>query len=296
MIMHILKSNAMERCLPAILSGMLLAACSVDEPPREQLSVSIEPLNFLTRQIAGDDFEINVLVPPAASPETYEPTPAQMKRVANSAAYVEIGLLDFEHKLERSIRENMPGVRIVRTADSVPVLTGEHGHGHDGHGTDPHIWTSPRNLRVMAATLLSQLESMYPDSTRYRENYERFANRMDSLDHALQAIFADGPRTFVIYHPALSYMARDYGLTQLAIEDEGKEPSGNHVRTLVDEARNARISRILYQRQFSRSTVEALASELKAETVAIDPLGYDIPSNLLFIAHSIAHDQTDRTQ
>ena len=234
MIMHILKSNAMERCLPAILSGMLLAACSVAEPPREQLSVSIEPLNFLTRQIAGDDFEINVLVPPAASPETYEPTPAQMKRVANSAAYVEIGLLDFEHKLERSIRENMPGVRIVRTADSVPVLTGEHGHGHDGHGTDPHIWTSPRNLRVMAATLLSQLESMYPDSTRYRENYERFANRMDSLDHALQAIFADGPRTFVIYHPALSYMARDYGLTQLAIEDEGKEPSGNHVRTLVD--------------------------------------------------------------
>lgn len=98
MIMHILKSNAMEkRCLPAILSGMLLAACSVAEPPREQLSVSIEPLNFLTRQIAGDDFEINVLVPPAASPETYEPTPAQMKRVANSAAYVEIGLLDFEH-------------------------------------------------------------------------------------------------------------------------------------------------------------------------------------------------------
>ena len=221
MIMHILKSNAMKRCLPAILSGMLLAACSVAEPPREQLSVSIEPLNFLTRQIAGDDFEINVLVPPAASPETYEPTPAQMKRVANSAAYVEIGLLDFEHNLERSIRENMSGVRIVRTADSVPVLTGGHGHGHDGHGTDPHIWTSPRNLRVMAATLLSQLESMYPDSTRYRENYERFANRMDSLDHALQAIFADGPRTFVIYHPALSYMARDYGLTQLAIEAEG---------------------------------------------------------------------------
>lgn len=219
-----------------------------------------------------------------------------MKRVANSAAYIEIGLLDFEHNLERSIRENMSGVRIVRTADSVPVLTGEHGHGHDGHGTDPHIWTSPRNLRVMAATLLSQLESMYPDSTRYRENYERFANRMDSLDHALQAIFADGPGTFVIYHPALSYMARDYGLTQLAIEDEGKEPSGNHVRTLVDKARNARISRILYQRQFSRSTVEALASELKAETVSIDPLGYDIPSNLLFIAHSIAHDQTDRTQ
>lgn len=109
MIMHILKSNAMERCLPAILSGMLLAACSVAEPPREQLSVSIEPLSFLVRQITGDDFEINVLVPPAASPETYEPTPAQMKRVANSAAYVEIGLLDFEHKLERSIRENMPG-------------------------------------------------------------------------------------------------------------------------------------------------------------------------------------------
>ena len=288
MTIHILRSNATGKYLSAVLSVMLLAACTVAEPPRERLSVSIEPLSFLVHQITGDDFEINVLVPPATSPETYEPTPAQMKRVANSAAYVEIGLLDFEHKLERSIRENMPGVRIVRTADGVPVLTGEHGHGRGGHGTDPHIWTSPRNLRVMAATLLSQLESMYPDSTRYRENYERFANRMDSLDHALQAIFAGGSRTFVIYHPALSYLARDYGLTQLAIEDEGKEPSGNHIRTLVGEARSARIDRILYQRQFSRSTVEALAAELSAETVAIDPLGYDIPSNLLFIAHSIA--------
>ena len=288
MTIHILRSNATGKYLSAVLSVMLLAACTVAEPPRERLSGSIEPLSFLVHQITGDDFEINVLVPPAASPETYEPTPAQMKRAANSAAYVEIGLLDFEQKLERSIRENMPGVRIVRTADDVPVLTGEHGHGHGGHGTDPHIWTSPRNLRVMAATLLSQLESMYPDSTRYRENYERFANRMDSLDHALQAIFAGGSRTFVIYHPALSYLARDYGLTQLAIEDEGKEPSGNYIRTLVGEARSARTDRILYQRQFSRSTVEALAAELSAETVAIDPLGYDIPSNLLFIAHSIA--------
>ena len=89
-----------------------------DNAPQKGITVSIEPLRYVTEQIAGNDFDIRVLVPPGSSPETYEPTPEQMKQVANSLAYIDIGLIDFERNLENAIRENMPSVRV-----SIPQKT-----------------------------------------------------------------------------------------------------------------------------------------------------------------------------
>ena len=74
---------------------------------------------------------------------------------------------------------------------------------------------------------------------RDRDNYHRFISRLDSLDSQLTALFV--PHThhaFIIYHPALTYLARDYGLQQIALENEGKEPSAEHMRRIIDTARN----------------------------------------------------------
>ena len=95
-----------------------------DNAPQKGITVSIEPLRYVTEQIAGNDFDIRVLVPPGSSPETYEPTPEQMKQVANSLAYIDIGLIDFERNLENAIRENMPSVRVINTSEHVPLLAG----------------------------------------------------------------------------------------------------------------------------------------------------------------------------
>lgn len=279
-----------------LLIGLLTACTSSTSHQEPTLSVSIEPLKYLTEQIVGNDFAINALVPQGASPETYEPTPSQMRQVANSELYINVGLIDFEANLTKAIRENMPKVGIVRLADGVPLIEGDCHHEHKGiaghthhHGVDPHIWSSPKNLKIMAATLYEALADRYPDSVKYKANYQRLTQRLDSLDQALQGIFAGKQTHFMIYHPALTYLARDYGLTQISLESDGKEPSADHIRRLIDSARRWRIPHILYQQQFSRNTVDALSRELGIEAVPIDPLGYDIEKNLLGISRLIAN-------
>ena len=129
----------------------------------------------------------------------------------------------------------------------------------------------------------------YPDSARYKDNYHRFISRLDSLDSQLTALF--GPHThhaFIIYHPALTYLARDYGLQQIALENEGKEPSAEHMRRIIDTARNLNLTKLFYQRQFSKSTVDALARELNIPAVPIDPLAPDVINNTLEISKLIA--------
>lgn len=279
----------------AILFCTCLASCDRNTTEASRtLSVSIEPLRYLAEQITGNDFEINVLVPPGSSPETFEPSPTQMRELARSEAYIAIGLIDFEHRLESAVGSNMPDVEIISVSENLPLLEGECHHDTDAgdihrHGHDPHIWTSPSRLKTMARTILDRLSAGNPDSARYRENYARFALRMDSLDRTIRSILSEGKTTsFLIFHPALGYFADDYGLTQIAMENEGKEPSAEHLRRLIDTVRRSGIDKILYQRQFSRNTVDALAAELGLEAVAVDPLGYDIPANLLQIANLIA--------
>ena len=131
-----------------IISLLFLStACHQQEQKTETISVSIDPLRYVTEQIVGNDFQIQVLVPPGSSPETYEPTSAQMLQTARSKAFIDIGLLDFEIKLEQAIRDNMPQVTLIKSSERVPLLAGACGHTHadqdQTHGTDPHIWLSP---------------------------------------------------------------------------------------------------------------------------------------------------------
>ena len=292
------KITIMRRRISVLSTFICLILISCQQNDRQtvsrMLSVSIEPLRYLTEQITDNDFEINVLVPPGSGPETYEPTPSQMRQLARSEAYIAIGLIDFEKNLETAIRSNMPEVEIIAVSENVPLLAGECNHAEEshpphGHGYDPHIWTSPSRLKTMARTVLDHLSVGNPDSVRYERNYERFSARMDSLDSVLDSIVSGGKTAgFLIFHPALGYFADDYGLRQIALENEGKEPSAEHLRSLIDSARQAGIDKVLYQKQFSRNTVNALAAELGIEAVAVDPLGYDIPGNLLQIANLIA--------
>ena len=266
---------------------ILLTACGgKSQNTKPVISVSIEPLKYLTERIVGDDFEINVLVPSGASPETYEPTASQMVKVANSKAYINIGLIDFERNLYGNIKANNPEVNIINLDKGVSlILEGhdDHAHGTGGHshGIDPHIWSSPQCVRKMVNTLYFSLVQMYPDSVKYANNYNLLMIDLNLLEYDLDRIFSeeDVKKTFIIYHPALSYLARDYGLTQIAVEDEGKEPSASHIRDVIDIARRENITKIFYQKQFSRSTVEAISKELGIEAVEIDPLAWNILDN-----------------
>ena len=256
-------------------------------------TVSIDPLRFITEQITGNDFNIQVLVPPGSSPETYEPTSAQMLQTARSKAYIEIGLLDFEINLEQAIRENMPQVTLIKSSDRVPLLAEHCGHTHNDeehvHGVDPHIWLSPTRLKIIAENIYNGLSAIYPDSLKYKANYSTFCKRIDSLDRSLDTLLTPEKRGFLIYHPALTYLAADYGQTQISVEVEGKEPSPAYLSRLIDSAKALEINKILYQKQFDQSTVEAVATELDLTPVAIDPLAENVIENIESLARLIAN-------
>lgn len=266
-----------------VLLASLMAACAErPQNDRAMLYVSIAPLQEIVRGIVGDDFTVGVLVPSGASPETYEPTPRQYLELAHASLIFNVGLIDFEQALLQKLDRSD---RIVDLSRGIEPIAGSCAHHHPkhahAHGVDPHIWTSPRALQRMAANAYEAIRQAYPDSTKYTGNYERLQERLRELDaRTSEKLARHGVQSFVVYHPALSYYARDYGLEQIAIEAEGKEPSARRLGDLIRKARERGIRKILYQRQFPVSVVETTARDMDAIPVAIDPLREDAIDNI----------------
>lgn len=273
----------MKKAFIHIAALFLCFGCaSQPQDDREQLYVSILPLRSIVGEIVGDDFRIECLVPPGASPETFEPTPRQIIGLNEAKLVFSVGLIDFERSMLTKLRQPE---RIVDLSRGTEPIEGSCSHAHHGHshphGVDPHIWTSPRELQIMADNAFKAICACWPDSVKYVRNYERLATRLAQLESDTGARLAQsGVRTFVIYHPALTYYARAYGLRQVAIEEDGKEPSAKRLAQLIEEARAEGVSRIFYQSQFPVSTVEVIAGDIGAETVAIDPLAEDAIGNI----------------
>ncbi len=260
---------------------------------KPEITVSILPIKYIVERIAGDDFTLHVLVPPGASPETYEPTPSQMIEVANSQSVFITGLIDFERSLTAKLASQCTDNKYIELSKNITLIKGDCGHSHKNSngGTDPHIWSSARNLRIMAATTFERLNALYPDSVKYTVNYHAFCAQLDSLDAQIaQNITASNIKCFVIYHPALTYYSNDYNIEQISLEHEGKEPSAENLRRVITRAKAENIKRVLYQKQFSPASVATVARELGAECTEIDPLHEDVVANLLHITEIITSD------
>ena len=275
-----------------ILPLLLLVGCSAKPRPAADttLTVSILPLRRIVSSIVGDDFKIEVLVPAGASPETFEPTARQIAALDRSTLVFSVGLIDFERNLLARIGSPE---RMVDLSSGIEPIAGDCSHVKTGkqhaHGIDPHIWTSPRELRIMARNAYEAIARQWPDSVKYRDNYALLDTRLRALDSLTAAEIARSGRSyFLIYHPALTYYARAYGIRQVAIEEEGKEPSPKRLSRLIEQARKDGIRRVFYQSQFPASSVEILASDIGASPVAIDPLAEDVTGNIRHITQLIA--------
>ena len=294
--------------------GSLCSCAQPAQPEEETLYVSILPLKSIVGDIVGDDFDVRVLVPAGASPETFEPTPRQFVDLNRARLIFNVGLIDFETTLLGKIEARDKVVDLSRGIDLIAgscshahgkvtradephaaamseeqQLAGSHAatpapqaHGHShAHGIDPHIWTSPRALQRMAANAYEAIHALWPDSVKYTENHARLQEQLAALDaRTAGKIAASGVRYFIVYHPALTYYARDYGLQQVAIEDDGKEPSARALARLIEQARRDGVRRIFYQSQFPASAVEVIARDIEAQSVAIDPLKEDVIANI----------------
>lgn len=273
----------MRKIYISLLIAILCGGCTSRRPADgEPLYVSILPLRSLVQGIVGDDFDIEVLVPPGASPETFEPTPRQFVGLNKARMVFNVGLIDFETTLLAKVEDQAKVVDLSRGIELIAGTCshGSHGHTHT-HGIDPHVWTSPRALQKMAENAYEAIRKAYPDSVKYETNYRLLQQELKALDERTAArIAASDVEYFIIYHPALTYYARDYGLRQIAIEADGKEPSAKQLTQLIRQAREDGVRRILYQSQFPASAVEVIARDIDAQYVEVDPLREDVIANI----------------
>ena len=280
---------------------------SMDKPV---ISVSIIPQQYFIEQLAGELVEVNVMIPPGASPATYEPTVSQLGKLDRSIVYFRIGYIGFEQSWMDKISGINPQMKIVDLSEGVEtIMEGKGGYAEEDHGknsgedsgesedpqshahqgADPHIWMSDVNARIIARNIQKELLVLFPGEQEYlQQRFQDFCLMLDSIHLAItKQLEGLENRRFMIYHPALTYYARDFGLEQYSLELEGKSPSPAHMREMIDLSKEQHISKILIQNQFDRKNAEVLARETGSEIIQFDPLDLHWGEQMRYIAEQL---------
>lgn len=280
----------MKRFLIYCTLPFLVFSCSqVQKKEKQIITVSILPQKYFVERIAGDRFDIHVITPPGASHETYEPTPLQIKPLDESVLFIANGYLLLENHLLEKFGSRLSG-KTVDLSAGIDLIAGDivdHGDHVHMHGVDPHYWLSPKEVKIQAHTILNALIKTDPDNSDiYEANFAEFARDLDLLDAHMASLFSETTiKTILIYHPAFSYLAREYGFEQLALEMDGKEPTGAHMKYIIDQVGETGIKTIFIQSQFNTLAADVVAKEIGGSVEVLDPL----PENWLDYMYEIAH-------
>ena len=278
-----------------ILTLFILSACGNTTQKSEKpiLTVTLEPLRYFTEAIAEDNYEVVSMVPKGSSPESYDPTPQQLVNLSKSQAYLRIGYIGFEQAWMKKLEANCPNMKVYDTSKGIDLIR-DKGHWHGDHfhegGVEPHVWNSTQNALIIADNIYQALCEL--DST-HQEDYQK---RLDVLKQTIRqtnanvhTLLENADSTFLIYHPALSYFARDYGLKQVSIEEGGKEPSPAQLKALIETCRNENVHTIFVQQEFDQRNAQLIANELGVNIVSINPLSYDWVKEMIRIAEALKH-------
>lgn len=274
-----------------LLLGFGLCACTDNKSGRISVAVTIPPLQNWAEQLAGGRVDIVCAVPDGGNPESYDLPPSAMVGLSKCRLYFSCGYLGFERSWLGKLSENNPRLQVVDLSEGLELLYGTHhhkeGHLHDGEAyPDPHIWCSPRLARRMVETMYRALTEIDPDGASvYAENYARIDRRFAQLDSVLtDKLRPFKGKVFAVYHPTLSYWAADYGLRQLALEPDGKSPSPQYLRAMVDSARHVGVEVVFIQQEFDPRQAETFAREVGCRTEIINPLAYTWSEEIMRIA------------
>lgn len=273
---------------------ILAVACTgPQKADKPTIAVTILPQKYFVQKIAGDLVDVQVLVPPGASPELYSLMPSQMTSLSGTLAWIGIGKVGFEEGWVDKIQESNPNLKYFDSSVKADWIAGEeeeHGDHVHLHGVDPHIWSSPAEVKKIARESCKALVAVLPEyKTQFTENLAAFEKEIDILDAELKSTFDRLPsKKFLIFHPALTYLARDYGLEQIAMELDGKEPSPRHLKELAEMAKNENIKAIFVQKEFNMDNARQMAKEIGGEVIQVDPLNENWADELRSIAQKIA--------
>jgi zinc transport system substrate-binding protein len=270
--------------------AVIFAACGSNKKKEKSaeanvITVSILPQETFVKKIAGDDFEVNVLIPPGSSPAAYTLLPSQLKDITQSAIWFRIGYIGFEHSWKDKIAQANSDMKVVNLAEGLDLIAEDkvqHGDHFHLEGVDPHVWLSPSMVKQMAKRILDELSDLKPGkAAEYKANYMSFVKECDQLDVELRNALKDYQgRKFIVFHPSLSYYAREYGLDQYSLETGGKEPTPQHLKQVVDLAKKENIQVIYIQSEFDRDHARVFAEEINGKVIQVWPLNPDWANNL----------------
>ena len=266
-----------------LLFTIVIFSCGRQNPESDHpvITVSISPYKYFIDQISGGDFNVNIMVPAGSNPHIYEPYPKQIDLLRRSVAYISNGLLGFEMTwLDRFYEMNLSMQKLDLSKGIVLIDSGHDHEGDDDHeeshteSADPHYWVSPACAMIMTDSITAFLSKVNPSSSeKYYSNGAVLREKIALLHTFSDSIFKPFQgRSFMIYHPNLAYIARDFGLTEVAVEFEGKEPPPSQLKTLIDMAREERIDAVFVQKEYDAKNAKAIADEIGAVVHVIDPL------------------------
>ncbi|QIA06316.1 metal ABC transporter solute-binding protein, Zn/Mn family [Draconibacterium halophilum] len=283
----------MKRIILLLVMATLFAACGNQKKEEKSaaadvVTVSILPQKTFVEKIAGDDFEVNLLIPPGSSPAAYTLLPSQLKDITRSAIWFRIGYIGFEHSWSDKIAQANSDMKVVNISEGLDLIADKmEQHGDHVHidGVDPHVWLSPVLVKQMAKVILDELSTLKPEkAAEYQTNYLRFVKECDQLHVDLKNQLKDyAGRKFIVFHPSLSYYAREYGLDQHSLETGGKEPTPQLLRNVVDMAKTEGIKIVYIQSEFDREHARVFADEIGGEIIQIWPLNPEWEENLRHI-------------
>ena len=243
------------------------------------VAVSIAPQAYFVERIGGERVKITVVMPPYVDHDTFEPTPKQLIELSRADLFVKIGISHFifeQKQVEPVLRKR--GGRVADMSEGIGLLA-----------DDPHIWIAPHTVRIAAQNIYRALAALSPsDDPFFKKNLSAFLKEIDEAEaYARRGLAGKEGCCFVIYHPALGYLAHRYSLRQLVIESEGKPPSALHFRNIAEEARKNKLSAILVQKGFDHKSAQAIAREIGARLVEIDPMERNWPKNIQSIVDKL---------
>ncbi len=284
----------MNRILTILVIAALLNACNTKKPKTEEttnfITVSILPQKTFVEKIAGDDFVVNVLIPPGTSPAAYTLLPSQLEEIAKSSVWFRVGYIGFEQSWKDKIEQANTKMKVVDLSEGLDLIAKEkvqQGDRVQYIGVDPHIWLSPALVKKMAERILEELSTINPDqSVKYKTNYLEFVKEIDLLNIEIaNKLKPFAGRKIIVFHPSLSYFAREYGLLQYSLESGGKEPTPQRMTELIDLSKNESIKVMYIQSELDRENARVFAEETGGKIIQVRPLDPAWAENLMEITN-----------
>lgn len=288
-----------------ILGFLAFSSCN---PPKAEktkiLTVTIDPQKYFLESIVGNHYKVECIVPSGSNPESADFTPSQMMNLDKSIAYFKIGYLGIENALIKKVSASNPELKIIDCSDGIELIGDEHnnceeeGHNHSndnlhGHiGGDPHTWSSVKSAKVIVNNMYKALVEMDKhNEAHYTANYNKLIAEINTTDSIIKNYLNKAPsKSFIIYHPALSYFADEYGLTQYSIEHEGKNPTPSQLKELIDKAKKEGVKVVFIQKEFDTKNAETIVEAIGGKAVSLNLLSHDWNEEMINIAKAMALD------